>query len=45
MLAAHHRVSRMNFIPDGYVIPPSIRDAKGEVESQLIEGAPVETDR
>ena len=26
------------------MIPPSIRDARGEVESQLIEGAPVETD-
>ena len=34
----------MNFIPGGHVIPPSIRDAWGEVESQLIEGAPVETD-
>ena len=34
----------MNFIPGGHVIPPSIRDARGEVESQLIEGAPVETD-
>ena len=44
MLAAHHRVSGMNFIPGGHVIPLSIRDARGEVESQLIEGAPVETD-
>ena len=26
------------------MIPPSIRDAWGEVESQLIEGAPIETD-
>ena len=26
------------------MIPPSIRDARGEIESQLIEGAPVETD-
>ena len=26
------------------MIPPSIRDARGEVKSQLIEGAPVETD-
>ena len=34
----------MNFIPGGHVILPSIRDARGEVESQLIEGAPVETD-
>ena len=34
----------MNFIPGGHVIPPSIRDARGEVESQLIEGALVETD-
>ena len=44
MLAAYHRVSGMNFIPGGHVILPSIRDARGEVESQLIEGAPVETD-
>ena len=44
MLAAHHRVSGMNFIPGGHVIPPSIRDARGEVKSQLIEGASVETD-
>ena len=43
MLAAHHRVLGMNFIPGGHVILPSIRDARGEVESQLIEGAPVET--
>ena len=44
MLAAHQRVSGMNFIPGGYVILTSIRDARGEVESQLIEGAPAETD-
>ena len=44
MLAAHHRVLGMNFIPGGHVIPPLIRDARGEVKSQLIEGAPVETD-
>ena len=44
MLAAHHRVSGMNFIPGGHVIPPSIRDVRDEIESQLIEGAPVETD-
>ena len=44
MLAAHQRVSGMNFIPGGHVIPASIRDAQGEVESQLVEGAPAETD-
>ena len=44
MLAAHQRVSGMNFIPGGHVIPASIRDARGEVESQLIEEAPAETD-
>ena len=44
MLAAHQRVSGMNFIPGSHVIPPSIRDARSEVESQLIEAAPVETD-
>ena len=44
MLAAHQRESGMNFIPSGHVIPASIRDARDEVESQLIEGAPAETD-
>ena len=34
----------MNFIPGGHVIPASIRDAWGEVESQLVEGAPDEMD-
>ena len=38
VLAAHQRVSGMNFIPGGHVIPPLIRDARGEVESQLVEG-------
>ena len=44
MLAAHHRVSGMDFIPGGHVVPASVRDARSEVESQLIEGAPAETD-
>ena len=44
MLAAHQRVLGMNFIPGGHVIPASIRDARGEVESQLVEGALAETD-
>ena len=44
MLAAHQRVSGMNFIPGGHVILASIRDARGEVESQLVEGALAETD-
>ena len=44
MLAAHQRVLGMNFIPGGHVIPALIRDARGEVESQLVEGAPTETD-
>ena len=44
VLAAHHRVSGMNFIPDGHVVLALVRDACGEVESQLIEGAPAETD-
>ena len=33
----------MNFIPGGHVILASIRDARGEVESQLVEGALAET--
>ena len=44
MLAAHQRVSGMNFIPGGHVIPTSIRDAWSEVESQLVEEAPAEMD-
>ena len=44
VLVAHHRVSRMNFIPNGHVVPALERDARGEVESQLIEGALAETD-
>ena len=44
MLATHQRVSGMNFIPGGHAILASIRDAQGEVESQLVEGAPAETD-
>ena len=44
MLPAHQRVSGMNFIPGGHVILASIRDARDEVESQLVEGAPAETD-
>ena len=44
MLVAHRRVSGMNFIPGGHVISTSIQDAHGEVKSQLIEGAPAETD-
>ena len=44
VLVAHHRVSGMNFIPGGHVVPASVRDARGEVESQLIEGAPAKMD-
>ena len=44
MLAAHHKRSGMNFILGDHVILASVRDARGEVESQLIEGAPAETD-
>ena len=44
VLAAHHRVSGMNFIPDGYAIPAAVREARAEAESQLIVNASVETD-
>ena len=44
MLAAHHRVSGMNFIPGGYAVSVVVRDAHAEVESQLIASAPTETD-
>ena len=43
MLATHHRVSGMNFILDGYVVPAIIQDARTEAESQFIANAPVET--
>ena len=44
MLAAHHRVSGMNFIPGGYAVPAAIREARAEAKSQLIVSAPAETD-
>ena len=44
MLAAHHRVLGMNFIPGGYAILAAIRDACVEAESQLIARAQAETD-
>ena len=44
VLAAHHRVSGMNLISDGHVVPALVQDARDEVESQLIEGALAETD-
>ena len=34
--AAHHRVSGMNFIPGGYVVPPLVREHRAEAESQLV---------
>ena len=43
VLAAHHRVSGMNFIPGGYAIPVVVRDAHTEAESQFIASAPAET--
>ena len=43
MLAAHHRVSGMNLIPGGHMVPASVRDARGEV-SQMIKGAPAKMD-
>ena len=33
---AHHRVSGMNFIPDGYTIPATIQDARAKAKSQLV---------
>ena len=44
VLAAHHKVSGMNFIPGGYAIPAVVREARAQVESQLIVNAPAETD-
>ena len=42
--AAHHRVLGMNFIPGGYVVPPSVREQCAEAESQLIVSTAPETD-
>ena len=42
--AAHHRVSRMNFIPGGYAVPPSVREQRAEAESQLVVSTAPETD-
>ena len=42
--AAHHRVSGMNFIPGGYVVPALIREPYAKAESQLVVNAPAETD-
>ena len=44
MLAAHYRVSGMNFIPGGYAVPGAVQDAQVEAESQLIASASVNTD-
>ena len=41
--AAHHRVSGMNFIPDGYAVPPSVREQRAEEESQLVVSTTSET--
>ena len=42
--SAHYRVSGMNFIPGGYVVPAAVREAHVEAESQLVVSAPAETD-
>ena len=42
--SAHHRVLGMNFIPDGYVVPAAVREARAEAKSQLRVSAPTETD-
>ena len=44
MHAAHHRVSGMNFIPDGYAVPPSVREPRVEAKSQLVVSTEPETD-
>ena len=42
--AAHHRVSGMNFIPGGYAVLPSVREQRGEAESQIVVSTAPETD-
>ena len=33
IIAAHHRVSGMNFIPGGYIIPAEVQDARTKSKS------------
>ena len=42
--AAHHKVLGMNFIPGGYAVPASVREARAEVESQLVVSAAAKMD-
>ena len=44
VLAAHHRVSGMNFIPCGYVVLAGVQDARAEAKSQFIASAPADMD-
>ena len=44
VVAAHHSVSGMNFIPGGYTIPATIREARAEAESQLVANGAVESE-
>ena len=44
MLAAHQRVSGMNFIPGSYAVPAAVRDACAKAKSQLIASALADTD-
>ena len=41
---AHHRVSGMNFIPGGYMIPAKVWDASAEAESQLVANGVAENE-
>ena len=44
VLATHHIVSGMNFIPDGYAVPIIVRDARAEAESHLIASTSADMD-
>ena len=44
ILGAHQRVVGMNFIPGGYKMPATVREARAEAESQLLVSGQGELD-
>ena len=44
VVAAHHRVTGMNFIPGGYTMPTSVWEACAEAESQIVASGAVESE-
>ena len=44
VVATHHKVSGMNFIPGGYMIAATVWEASAEAESQLVASGAVESE-